>query len=215
MSLFILSIKYWCGFFSLRKTHFTLFLILCFFAPPALAKTTIRLGDTGQEVYELQNSLVEHYQYTGTVDGFYGEDTYYKVREVQVLHNIPDDGVVGPETWSIIQPVVPPMPLLSPLADASTAIGSVVLGVSVITATVVASDKIEKNNSYFYQGFFDDGTSVNIKIYDINTGKLVSEHNIPVSTEFPTKSLPEGRYKLVVTGLKNGREIIETRVFKI
>lgn len=65
---------------------------------------TLRKGDRGDEVKELQTALsaagciVE-------IDGIFGDETYAAVIAFQGYHNLSVDGIVGAETWNALQGV--------------------------------------------------------------------------------------------------------------
>jgi hypothetical protein len=63
---------------------------------------TLKLGDSGQEVKELQLLLISHGFGIG-VDGQFGPQTQKTVKEFQILHGLKADGVVGPTTWSKLE----------------------------------------------------------------------------------------------------------------
>ena len=59
---------------------------------------TLRIGDTGAEVKELQRLLNQ----TGanlTIDGHFGEKTKSSVIKFQKKNGLDQDGIVGPKTW--------------------------------------------------------------------------------------------------------------------
>ena len=63
----------------------------------------LRIGSTGLPVRRAQMSLVG--LEVGGVDGRYGTKTEAAVKKLQQLSNITVDGVVGPQTWLIIEPI--------------------------------------------------------------------------------------------------------------
>lgn len=67
-----------------------------------IATPTLQLGDTGAEVERLQTMLNERVPRTLTVDGIFGEDTKFAVEILQVRAFLETDGVVGPETWTVL-----------------------------------------------------------------------------------------------------------------
>lgn len=72
-------------------------------APPADStgdSSTLRRGDRGPEVAELQNRLREVWVYNGPVDSDYADRTEQAVRDLQIWWNIEGDpeGVYGPKT---------------------------------------------------------------------------------------------------------------------
>lgn len=72
------------------------------FNPGHLAKTDLRIGDTGKNVRELQIMLKTLLYYTGPIDGIFGNDTNISVRTLQMNNSITADGMVGPKTWNAL-----------------------------------------------------------------------------------------------------------------
>ena len=65
--------------------------------------STIRKGDTGNAVSNLQYTLYELGYYDGSVDGIYGDTTADAVRAFQIRNKItPVDGVAGSKTLSVL-----------------------------------------------------------------------------------------------------------------
>ena len=72
-------------------------------APPALpARATLRRGDRGRDVSILQLELTAVAGFTGAVDGDYGPATEAKVRDVQRLFKLGEDGIAGPKTRGVV-----------------------------------------------------------------------------------------------------------------
>jgi N-acetyl-anhydromuramyl-L-alanine amidase AmpD len=70
--------------------------------PPVTARTTLRMGYTGQNVSALQaglNRAFPSYSHL-TVDGDFGPATESVVKEFQGRVGLTADGVVGPATWA-------------------------------------------------------------------------------------------------------------------
>jgi N-acetyl-anhydromuramyl-L-alanine amidase AmpD len=65
--------------------------------PGARARPTLRRGDTGPFVNELQEKLK-----IGVVNGVFGPKTEAAVREFQRARDMVPDGIVGPKSWAII-----------------------------------------------------------------------------------------------------------------
>jgi N-acetyl-anhydromuramyl-L-alanine amidase AmpD len=64
--------------------------------PAGKARRTMRRGDTGTDVAELQNALgVE-------ANGVFGPKTEAALREFQRTHRMVPDGIVGPKSWAAI-----------------------------------------------------------------------------------------------------------------
>lgn len=66
--------------------------------PPAVARATLRRGDTGEAVRTLQAALGV------AVDGAFGPGTEAAVRAFQQRQGLGADGIVGPVTWEHLVP---------------------------------------------------------------------------------------------------------------
>jgi peptidoglycan hydrolase-like protein with peptidoglycan-binding domain len=69
--------------------------------PPA--SDTLRLGDNGPRVVELQTRLTALRYYTGTADGVFGVSTQTAVIAFQQRNNLTADGIVGPATTNALR----------------------------------------------------------------------------------------------------------------
>lgn len=69
-------------------------------APQAAGSGTLRSGDSGEEVVELQQRLAKLLLYVGPMDGRYGQSVEEAVRSYQDSRNVKGDpkGVYGPKT---------------------------------------------------------------------------------------------------------------------
>jgi lysozyme len=77
--------------------------------PPSLNdRPTLRMGDRGAMVFDLQTQLKMIGQFPGKIDGIFGQMTFNAVTNVQAAANIVMDGVVGPQTWAALQTAEPP-----------------------------------------------------------------------------------------------------------
>lgn len=63
---------------------------------------TLRRGNEGDEVADLQMLLNSKYGYDLDVDGIFGRATENAVKDFQRKHGLTDDGVVGPKTWKAL-----------------------------------------------------------------------------------------------------------------
>jgi peptidoglycan hydrolase-like protein with peptidoglycan-binding domain len=63
---------------------------------------TIRKGADGGGVYLLQE-LLKNAGYTLSLDGQFGGQTDYCLKEYQKAHGLEPDGVCGPKTWKEIK----------------------------------------------------------------------------------------------------------------
>ncbi|MDQ2714124.1 MAG: peptidoglycan-binding protein [Chloroflexota bacterium] len=70
-------------------------------SPARVCPPTIGYGSSGSVVKKLQRDLNSHINSLKplVVDGFFGPNTYARVRTWQDLVNIHIDGIVGPQTW--------------------------------------------------------------------------------------------------------------------
>lgn len=67
-----------------------------------MAKRTIRIGNTGDDVKELQNALAALDLYDGKVDGIFGVLTARAVLAFQKSRGLAEDGVAGSATWKAV-----------------------------------------------------------------------------------------------------------------
>ncbi len=66
-------------------------------APP-----TVQMGDEGEQVRRVQQTLNRTKEAAIDMDGIYGQGTWAAVRSFQRSHNLDADGIVGPETWAAL-----------------------------------------------------------------------------------------------------------------
>jgi len=69
--------------------------------PPRTQRATIRPGDKGAGVRELQARLVQR-GHRIAVDGSYGPASQHAVRRVQAKYGLAQDAIVGPRTWEAL-----------------------------------------------------------------------------------------------------------------
>lgn len=74
--------------------------------PPSGTHDTLRRGDNGEEVLELQRLLVEN-GFHLTPDGKFGQRTESAVRQFQHDNGLHVDGVVGDATWQALEALNP------------------------------------------------------------------------------------------------------------
>lgn len=65
---------------------------------PSVKYLTLRPGNYGDLVKDMQEELKDQGFYTGVADGYYGEGTEKAVKEFQRLNGLSTDGVAGPAT---------------------------------------------------------------------------------------------------------------------
>jgi N-acetylmuramoyl-L-alanine amidase len=68
----------------------------------AFSNQVLQRGSTGEDVIELQSRLKYNGFYTSKVDGVFGWNTYWAVRNFQDKFGLPIDGVVGAKTKAAI-----------------------------------------------------------------------------------------------------------------
>lgn len=66
---------------------------------------TIRLGNTGQAVKDLQYSF-NVLGFKTSVDGAFGQATLALVKNFQAFFHMTADGIVGPQTWAVLATVL-------------------------------------------------------------------------------------------------------------
>lgn len=71
--------------------------------PPAQGRPVLRQGSKGGDVSYLQTVIYEHAGGNIAIDGDFGPQTDSRVRDVQTAYQIAVDGIVGPETWGVIE----------------------------------------------------------------------------------------------------------------
>ena len=76
--------------------------VLAAYSGPALDLPTLRRGDTGQAVRNLQGLLLAHDHDPRGIDGIFGPRTEAAVRAFQQAAGIAVDGIVGPQTWDAL-----------------------------------------------------------------------------------------------------------------
>lgn len=88
------------------KTQFKIFGILltfvlvCVFVVynPATEEALSKYGSRGEEVYKIQQRLLQWGYYKGAVDGIYGWRTTQAVKDFQRKHGLKPDGIAGAQT---------------------------------------------------------------------------------------------------------------------
>jgi N-acetylmuramoyl-L-alanine amidase len=68
----------------------------------AFSTQVLRQGSVGEDVIELQSRLSYNGFYKGKVDGVFGYNTYWAVRNFQDQFGLPVDGVVGEQTKAML-----------------------------------------------------------------------------------------------------------------
>ncbi|MEI7024241.1 spore cortex-lytic enzyme [Paenibacillus sp. y28] len=71
----------------------------------AAAPATLRYGDSGPDVPDLQYRLKTLGYFNTNVTSFYGPVTFEAVKQFQSDYGLTNDGVTGPTTWNILKKV--------------------------------------------------------------------------------------------------------------
>lgn len=71
--------------------------------PRTTVKPTLRRGSRGDDVQELQETLIARGYDPGTPDGIYGKKTETAVKQFQRDNGLDADGVVGRKTWAALE----------------------------------------------------------------------------------------------------------------
>ncbi|MDD4187792.1 MAG: LysM peptidoglycan-binding domain-containing protein [Bacilli bacterium] len=79
-----------------------------------LSRSTIRLGDSGTDVADLQLYLKELSYFEGPIDSQFGSETNKAVRSFQNTNNLGVDGIVGKNTWSALVDLYLPLAICLP-----------------------------------------------------------------------------------------------------
>lgn len=67
------------------------------------ASAVVKLGDSGEEVKEVQVCLIAQELLSGEADGICGESTVQAIKDFQTAVGLPVDGVCGPETFRLLR----------------------------------------------------------------------------------------------------------------
>ena len=73
---------------------------LALYSLPGFAATLLRVGSSGQEVSQLQQTLQHRGYYTHRITSYYGPITQDAVRRFQRANGLSTDGIAGPQTLS-------------------------------------------------------------------------------------------------------------------
>ena len=94
---------------------------------PVGARPTLRSGDSGVWVEELQRELTTLGYYYGLIDGNFGSATDSAVREFQRVNKLTVDGVVGRNTWSALIFLYSPLAICGGGGSMSTTFKGIVI----------------------------------------------------------------------------------------
>jgi LysM repeat protein len=79
------------------------------FVSKSITLPTLRLGDSGNAVIQLQNQLTNLLYYTGSINGIFDVATQNAVKRFQSINKITADGVVGRDTWAALSYLYSPL----------------------------------------------------------------------------------------------------------
>ena len=63
---------------------------------------TLRLGDSGPDVFEMQMKLINHHYFFGLSDGYFDASTEWAVKYFQSRNYLATDGIAGPATMAAL-----------------------------------------------------------------------------------------------------------------
>lgn len=81
------------------------------------SRPTLRLGDTGEYVIELQEQLQQILFYDGQITGVFDTMTETAVKIFQTTNKLTADGVVGVDTWSALEYLYSPLAICNDLEE--------------------------------------------------------------------------------------------------
>jgi hypothetical protein len=90
-----------------------------------VTRPTLRKGDTGDDVKDMQTLLNINGLYGLTVDGKFGTATEIAVKDFQREHGLTVDGVCGPKTWEALEDAPEPEPALETVEVRKTELAEV------------------------------------------------------------------------------------------
>ena len=88
--------------YALEDSGFELFDARTLLETPIGERPTLRQGDSGEWVEELQRELTQLTFYSESINGMFDANTVAAVKAFQTNNKITADGVVGRETWSAL-----------------------------------------------------------------------------------------------------------------
>jgi len=68
-----------------------------------VSRSILRQGEGEEKVQKLQEVLKEKGYYFSEIDGIFGPETRYAVIAFQKVNKIQVDGIVGPQTWQVLE----------------------------------------------------------------------------------------------------------------
>ena len=86
--------------------------------PPAVIR--LEYGTTGLLVQQAQERLMTLKYYAGPIDAKYGYSTVAAVRAFQKVNGLKEDGIIGPNSWSVLMGFPKPKPDATPVPGVPT-----------------------------------------------------------------------------------------------
>lgn len=134
---------------------------------PVAQRPTLRQGDSGPWVSELQKELKQLTFYDGPISGTFGPQTAAAVRAFQQNNRLQADGVVGRNTWSAL------IFLYSPLA---TCPGNNIMGMPLVGIVIDAGHGGPNDPGAVGNGIIEKNMNLDISLY---MQERFTELNIP------------------------------------
>lgn len=73
-------------------------------------RPTLQIGDVGEAVSEAQNKLSKLLYYKGAMDSIFDTTTKSAVQAFQTKYNLKADGIIGSQTWSVLNSIADKYP---------------------------------------------------------------------------------------------------------
>ena len=86
-----------------KKIFLIAFLLSAIHIPASTCLADVQFGDSGDEVTEVQNILIQLAYMEGTADGIFGAVTEDAIKQFQTDNNLVVDGICGAETLSMLE----------------------------------------------------------------------------------------------------------------
>jgi len=200
-------------------------------ATTVAAPLTLRYGDTGSAVTNVQWRLRELNYYTAAVDGKFGYSTYRAVRSFQHLNSLQVDGIVGEATyWQLFSgtavpnpgPVPPPSPIGQRVQYGQQGPGVTLVQGALRTlgyyagavdgkfgySTYLAVREFQRVNGLKVDGIV--GTATWEKLYD--SGAVPKPGPTTVPTDLPTPAPGDRGFRIVYGDRSNLVQIVQMRL---
>ena len=152
---------------------------------PNSAYKTVKVGDRGEDVLQLQRRLTELGYYTGEVDGAFGNQTRRSVERFQYQNGLSVDGIAGKRTLTVLYESTDVV--LAPADTTSTPVTTATAGP---TAAMTAPPVTATPAPTFAPSPTPSATPV--LVTDAPEAQI-SANNVPPATDVPTITLSEAQ----------------------